>query len=216
MTDVAEGSASPQGGLQSQLEQKDQEIAGLKRLLEEEVGTLNQLIQVTTMLNSTLNLSDLLQLIMTSAADLLHAETSSLMLVDEETGEMTFEVATGEPGQEVVKYRVPPGQGIAGWVVQNAQPLVIDNPAEDERFYDRLDKATGFETRNMLAVPLQVKDRVIGVVEVINKLDAPGFSQKDLELAVALTNQASVAIDNTRMYARLADAVVTSRLSYRL
>jgi GAF domain-containing protein len=174
------------------------------------------LIQVTTMLNSTLNLSDLLQLIMTSAAHLLHAETSSLMLVDEETGEMTFEVATGEPGQEVVKYRVPPGQGIAGWVVQNAQPLIIDNPAEDERFYDRLDKATGFETRNMLAVPLQVKDRVIGVVEVINKMDAPGFTQKDMELAVALTNQASVAIDNTRMYARLADAVVTSRLSYRL
>jgi sigma-B regulation protein RsbU (phosphoserine phosphatase) len=202
--------------LQQQIAEKDREIAELRQQLQDEVGTLNQLIQVTTMLNSTLNLNELLQLIMTSAADLLHAETSSLMLVDEETGELTFEVATGEPGQEVIKFRVPPGQGIAGWVVENAQPLVIENPAEDPRFYDRLDKATGFETRNILAVPLQVKDRVIGVVEVINKKDAPSFSQKDLELAVALTNQASVAIDNTRMYARLADAVVTSRLSYRL
>lgn len=202
--------------LQTQLAEKDREITELRQQLQDEVGTLNQLIQVTTMLNSTLNLSDLLQLIMTSAAELLHAETSSLMLVDEETGELTFEVATGEPGQEVIKYRVPPGQGIAGFVVENAQPLVIDNPAEDPRFYDRLDKATGFETRNILAVPLMVKDRVIGVVEVINKMDAPNFSKKDMELAVALTNQASVAIDNTRMYARLADAVVTSRLSYRL
>jgi sigma-B regulation protein RsbU (phosphoserine phosphatase) len=202
--------------LQTQLAEKDREIAELRQQLQDEVGTLNQLIQVTTMLNSTLNLSDLLQLIMTSAADLLRAETSSLMLVDEETGELTFEVATGESGQEVIKYRVPPGQGIAGYVVENAQPLVIDNPAEDPRFYDRLDKATGFETRNILAVPLMVKDRVIGVVEVINKKDAPNFTQKDMELAVALTNQASVAIDNTRMYARLADAVVTSRLSYRL
>jgi GAF domain-containing protein len=193
-----------------------QEIADLRRQLQEEVGTLNRLIQVTTQLNSTLNLSDLLQLIMQSAADLLHAETSSLMLVDEETQELTFEVATGEPGEEVVKYRVPPGQGIAGWVVENAQPLLIDNPGEDPRFYGQIDKSIGFETRNILAVPLMVKDRVIGVVEVINKLDAPGFTQKDLELAVALTNQASVAIDNTRMYARLADAVVTSRLSYRL
>ena len=196
--------------------EKDREIERLQRQLREEVGTLNQLIQVTTMLNSTLNLNELLQLIMTSAADLLHAETSSLMLVDEETNELTFEVATGEPGAEVIKYRVPPGQGIAGWVVENAQPLIIDDPSQDPRFYGQLDKVTGFETRNILAVPLMVKDRVIGVVEVINKQDAPGFSQKDLELAVALTNQASVAIDNTRMYARLADAVVTSRLSYRL
>lgn len=188
----------------------------LSNRLEEEVGTLNRLIQVTTMLNSTLNLQDLLQLIMDSASDLLNAETSSLMLVDEETGELTFDVATGESGQEVVKYRVPPGQGIAGWVVQNAQPVVIDDPRNDPRFYNRIDKSIGFETRNILAVPLQVKDRVIGVVEVINKKGAPSFSQKDLELATALTNQASVAIDNTRMYARLADAVVTSRLSYRL
>ena len=193
-----------------------QQIEELQRQLQEEVGTLNQLIQVTTQLNSTLNLNALLQLIMTSAAELLHAETSSLMLVDEETQELTFEVATGEPGEEVVKYRVPPGQGIAGWVVENAKPLVIDNPSEDSRFYGTIDKSIGFETRDILAVPLIVKDRVIGVVEVINKKDAPGFSQKDLELAVALTNQASVAIDNTRMYARLADAVVTSRLSYRL
>jgi len=193
-----------------------QQIEDLKRQLEEEVGTLNQLIQVTTKLNSTLNLTELLQLIMDSATELLHAETSSLMLVDEETNELTFEVATGEPGAEVVKYRVPPGQGIAGWVVENPQPVIIDNPSEDPRFYGQMDKAIGFETRNMLAVPLTVKDRVIGVVEVINKKDAPGFSQKDMELALALTNQASVAIDNTRMYARLADAVVTSRLSYRL
>ena len=200
----------------AELQQKDKEIADLRQQLQEEVGTLNRLIQVTTQLNSTLNLDELLQLIMQSAADLLHAETSSLMLVDEETHELTFEVATGEPGAEVVKYRVPPGQGIAGWVVENAQPLIIDDPSEDPRFYSQMDKSIGFETRNMLAVPLRVKDRVIGVVEVINKLDALGFSRKDLELAVALTNQASVAIDNTRMYARLADAVVTSRLSYRL
>lgn len=193
-----------------------QENEELRRRLEDEVGTLNRLIQVTTVLNSTLNLQDLLQLIMDSATDLLNAETSSLMLVDEETGELTFDVATGEPGREVVKYRVPPGQGIAGWVVQNAQPLQSDEPRNDPRFYDRIDKSINFETRNILAVPLQVKDRVIGVVEVINKKGAATFSQKDLELATALTNQASVAIDNTRMYARLADAVVTSRLSYRL
>jgi len=202
--------------LQRQLAQRDQEITRLKQDLTDQVGRLNQLIEVTSKLNSTLNLADLLELIMTSATSLLQAETSSLMLVDEETNELTFEVATGEPGQEVVKFRVPPGQGIAGWVVQHAQPLIVDQPKEDPRFYERMDESIGFETRNLLAVPLTVKDRVIGVVEVINKVDGPNFDEKDLELAIALTNQASVAIDNARMYAKLADAVVTSRLSYRL
>src|SRR5260370_1309220 len=91
------------GTLMPDVAELQQQVEELQRQLQEEVGTLNQLIQVTTQLNSTLNLNALLQLIMTSAAELLHAETSSLMLVDEETQELTFEVATGEPGEEVVK-----------------------------------------------------------------------------------------------------------------
>jgi GAF domain-containing protein len=202
--------------MEQQIAEKDRTISELKQRLHDEVGRLNRLIEVTTQLNSTLKLSDLLELIMASATTLLQAETSSLMLVDEETNELTFEVATGEPGQEVVKYRVPPGQGIAGWVVEHAMPIIVEDPQNDQRFYAQMDQSIGFETRNMLAAPLRVRKEVLGVVEVINKLEGGSFDQKDLELAVALTNQASVAIDNTRMYARLADTVVTARLSYRL
>lgn len=205
-----------EAGLDHQIAARDQEIAALREQLHEEVATRNRLIAVTTQLNSTLNLNDLLQLIMDSATELLHAETSSLMLVDEETHELTFEVATGKPGEEVVKYRVPPGQGIAGWVVQQSAPLIVNDPRSDPRFYGQIDTSIGFETRSILAAPLKVKDRIIGVVEVINRRDADGFSESDLDLAMALTNQASVAIDNARMYAKLADAVVTSRLSFRL
>ena len=202
--------------LERQLAEKDKEIAALRQQLQDEVGTLKRLIELTTMLNSTLNLGDLLRLIMTDAAELLRAETSLLALVDEETGEMIFEVATGTAAQEIVKHRNPPGRGITGWVVQNAQPALVDNPAEDPRFYREIDRATGLETRNILVVPLRVKDKVIGATAVINKLDAPSFSQKDLELAEALASQAAVAIDNARLYAGLTDALVTSRLSYRL
>jgi GAF domain-containing protein len=208
MADVAD--------LERQVAEKDRQIAELQRQLQDEVGTLKRLVEVTTNLNSTLNLSQLLQLIMTSTAELLQAETSSLMLVDEETGELTFDVVSGDSPEDIVKHRVPPGQGIAGWVVQNAKSTIIDNPATDERFYGQIDTSTGFETRNILAVPLQVKDQVIGVIEVINKVGAPGFSQKDLELATGLASQAAIAIDNAVMYARLADAVVESRQSYRL
>lgn len=202
--------------LEQQVAVRDQEILRLRHQLEDEVGRLSRLIEVTRTLNSTLNLHELLQLIMAAATELLHAETSSLLLVDEETGELTFEVATGEPGQEVVKLRVPPGQGIAGWVVQHGEPVVTDRPRDDPRFYDQIDKSIGFETRKLLAAPLTVKDRVIGVVEVINKPDGSAFSEKDLDVAMSLASQASVAIDNARLYARLTDAVVTSRLSYRL
>ncbi len=170
---------------------KDQEIAELRRQLDE-----------------------LLSLIMNSAADLLGAETSSLLLLDDETGELTVEVATGGPAPAVEKQRVPPGVGIAGWVVENDEALVVDRPQEDARFYGGIDEKSGFETRNMLAVPLRTKERVIGAVEVINKREG-GFAEKDVTLASALANQAATAIDNARLYARLADAVVTSRLSYR-
>jgi GAF domain-containing protein len=193
---------------------KDQEIAELRRQLDEEVGRLSRLVEIAAQLNSTLKLDELLSLIMNSAADLLGAETSSLLLLDDETGELTVEVATGEPASAVHKQRVPPGVGIAGWVVENGEALVVERPQEDARFYGGIDEKSGFETRNLLAVPLRTKERVIGAVEVINKREG-GFAEKDVTLATALANQAATAIDNARLYARLADAVVTSRLSYR-
>ena len=89
------------------------------------------------MLNSTLNISELLQAIIGSAAELMKSETASLMLVDDETGELTFEVATGAAGEEVVKHRIPAGQGVAGWVVEHAESLIVADPAKDPRFYCR-------------------------------------------------------------------------------
>jgi GAF domain-containing protein len=195
-------------------EGKDQEIAELRRQLDEEVGRLNRLVEIAQQLNSTLKLDELLSLIMNSAAELLDAETSSLLLLDDETGELTVEMATGEPAPAVEKQRVPAGVGIAGWVVEHDEPLVVDRPQEDARFYGGIDEKSGFETRNLLAVPLRTKERVIGAVEVINKREG-GFADKDVTLATALANQAATAIDNARLYSRLAEAVVTSRLSYR-
>jgi sigma-B regulation protein RsbU (phosphoserine phosphatase) len=202
--------------LERQVAAKDAEIAQLSEQLRTEVTTLRELIQVTTRLNQTLNLSELLAEIVRAATGLLFAEAASILLIDEETGELTFEVAAGEGNQEVVKHRIPANQGIAGWVVQNGQPVRVDNPAEDTRHYQAIDQASGFETRNMLAVPLRVKDRIIGVAEVINKINAPAFSEADLELAQGLASQASVAVDRARMYARLASTLVASRFSYRL
>ena len=192
------------------------QVAALERQLRREVATRRQLVDLATKLTSTLNLDELLQLIMSSAADLLDAETSSLMLLDEDSGELIIEVATGAVESAVVQRRIPAGAGIAGWVLEHRQPAVVDDPPSDPRFYQEVSESAGFETRNLLAVPMLVKDRAIGVVEVINKQADDDFGESDVELATALANLAAIALDNARMYAQLADAVVAARMSYRL
>jgi GAF domain-containing protein len=178
-----------------------------------DAATLERLLEISSHLNSTLKLDELLGEIMGAAAELTGAETSSLLLVDEEGGDLTVEIATGKPGEAVERARVPAGQGIAGWVVEKGEPVLVDEPREDERFYGDIDEKSGFETKNMLAVPMSSRDRTIGVIEVINKKDG-SFDERDQRVTTALAAQAAVAIDNARLYARLADAVVTTRMSY--
>ena len=91
----------------------------------------------------------------------------------------------------------------------------VADAKSDSRFYQVMDEASGFETKNMLALPLKSRDATIGVVEVINKKDGT-FTEDDEAIAGALANQAAIAIDNAKLYAKLADAVVGARMSYRL
>jgi GAF domain-containing protein len=191
-------------------------VAALERELAEERQARQALAETSLKLSSLLNLPDLLRTIMDSTTQLLRSETSSLMLLDEATNELTFEVATGDAGAGVKELRVPADQGIAGWVLQHNQPAVVDNVSGDNRFYEQIDQMSGFQTRNMLAVPLQLRDRTIGVIEVINKQGGAKFTDRDQEIAAALAAQAAVAIENSRLYKRLADAVVESRMSYKL
>lgn len=202
--------------LRQQLTDAQQQNERLRRQLEREVGTLNNLIQLSTLLNSTLDVGQLLPLIMKSAQDLLDAEACSIMLIDEPTGDLVFEVSLGEKSGEVAKQRIPMGQGIAGHVAQTGEPMIINSVKDEPSFYNRIDAKVGFETRNMLAVPLRLKARVIGVVEIINLRGRDRLAEKDLELASALTHLAAVAIDNATLYQKMADALVTSRMSYRL
>ena len=190
--------------------------ATLEKELEAERGARRALVEASVSLNSLLSLPDLLAAIMRTATDLMDAETSSLMLLDEATNELTFEVATGDPAAEVAQMRVPADQGVAGWVMKHKKPALVNDVQKDERFYSQIDRASGYKTRSMLAVPLDIRGRVIGVVEMINKRDNSGFTERDQEIAVAFAAQAAVAIENARLYLKLADALVESRRSYRL
>ena len=174
---------------------------------------LRRLVEVATQLTSTLDLQELLQAIIAATAELLSAESSSILLLDESRNELVFEVSSASP--ELAGTRMPASEGIAGAALASDEPLVITDVTSDPRFYADIDETVGSRTRNVVAIGLLARDRTLGVLEAINR-PVGDLTGDDLEIAKALASLATVAIDNATMYARLTDAVVTARLSYRL
>jgi signal transduction histidine kinase len=168
--------------------------------LERRVARLERIIEVGRVINSTLNLERLLHNIIQIATDLTATEASSILLLDKKTGELHFEAATGVKGQEVRPIVVPLDKSIAGWVVKEGEPLLIPDVRKDPRHYHQVDDMTKFSTRSILGIPLRVKDKVIGVLEVLNKIDDKEFSQDDVETLTILAAQAAIAIENARLF----------------
>jgi GAF domain-containing protein len=190
------------------------EAAALRGQLEREVALRRRLVDLARRLSSTLHHDELIGMILAAAAELLGAETASLLLVDEATGDLQISFASGGIADRLEQHRVPKGQGIAGWVVDNHATAVVNRPEDDERFYGGVDDQTGFETINMLAVPLLTADRTVGVLEVINRPD--GFDDDAAEVGEAFASLAAIALENAGTYAKLAEAIVTARMSYRV
>lgn len=180
------------------------------RLLDEterrarHLATLNEIGRTLT---STLELKPLLQKIMHSAVEMLDCEAGSLFMVDEQTAELVFEVTVGPVAADLAGQRLPQGTGVVGKVVATGQPVITNQAASSAAWYAEPDRKTGFITRDLLAVPLKVKDQVIGVLEVINKRNGLPFSLEDQELLTAFTGQASVAIENARLYTQTDQAL---------
>ncbi len=171
--------------------------------LKKRLSNLSSIIKVNEIINSTLNLKELLITIMEISKEVMRVEASSLMLKDEKTGELTYEVALGEKGKEIKKFRLKKGEGIAGWVVEKEKPLLIPKVKKDPRFNNQLDQSTGFKTKSILAVPMKVKGKVIGVLEAINPRQP--FGEEEIELFATFANQAGIAIENARLHQFLLD-----------
>lgn len=190
------------------------DLDALQAQLDREVSLRRQLVDLAKTLGSTLDPDALIGTIIAAADDLTGAETASVLLLDEESGELEIAFAAGGVAEAITRQRVPAGQGIAGWVLANRQTAVVADTATDARFYSGVDRTSGFDTSQMVAVPLLAGDRAVGVLEVINK--PGGFSDDDVDLAEALAGLAAIALENAATYAKLADAVVTARMSYRM
>ncbi len=185
------------------------------RLLQEtqqrayQLSTLNEL---TRQLTSTLDLEPLLQNILHNAVSIFNCEAGSLFLVDEQTDDLIFKVTVGPPSSaELVGQRVPAGSGIVGRAAQERVPVVENNAQTSPAHFTIPQQQTGFTSKSLLAVPLLVKDRVIGVIEVINRKDGLPFVEDDKTLLSAFAGQAAVGIENARLFT-LTDQELATRV----
>ena len=180
---------------------KQESLTEVYKSLESE--KLGAVVEKCTVINSTLNIAEVLENIMKYANHVTNSAASTLMLLDEETGELVFSVPTGPKSDKLTDIRIPPGKGIAGWVAVNEQYLLIPDVSKDPRFYGRVDKMSGYETKSILCVPLRTKSKLIGVLEVINKTDDTSFTEEDAMLLNFFASQVAVAIENARYYGEL-------------
>ena len=174
------------------------------RLLQEsqqrahQLSTLNE---ITRQLTSTLEQEPLLRNILENAVNILNSEAGTLFLMDEPTGDLIFRVTAGPVAGNLLGQRLPAGTGIAGRAVQLQAPVIENDGQRSTSHFGTTDKQTGFVSRALLAVPMQIKDRVLGVIEVINRRDGLPFVEDDQNLLTAFAGQAAVAIENARLLA---------------
>jgi Nif-specific regulatory protein len=164
-----------------------------------DVQKFNTLIEINTLINSDYqDVRTLLTRILESATQLCGGEASSLLLVDYESRELYFEIALGAKGPEVKQFTVKMGEGIAGWVAQHNKSIIVNDVVNDKRHLRAIPKQIDYPSKTMMAVPMRIKDRCIGVIELINKKDEKVFVQDDLEWLEIFANQAALAIINAR------------------
>jgi GAF domain-containing protein len=157
----------------------------------QELKTLNQIGQAVT---STLNLQETLTLITDQTISLMKVAAASVALIDEEANDVWFAAASGEGATAVIGVRIARGQGIAGWVAESGEAVIVPDVYTDDRFFPDIDRSSGFTTQSLMCVPLQTKGHVIGAIEVMNKENTP-FNQDDLALLQAMATPAATAIE---------------------
>ncbi|MCA9594586.1 MAG: GAF domain-containing protein [Myxococcales bacterium] len=176
-------------------------VAELEVALAREERIAGALREVGNALGTTLDLDDLLELILGKVTELLEADRATLYLLDEASKELVSRLVVG---QKVRSIRVRVGHGIAGMVAQTGRPIRLSDAYADERFERQWDALTGYRTTSMLAAPLKNHlGRTIGVIQVLNKVRGAEFTVEDEALLTALSTQAAVAIDNSRLFLSL-------------
>jgi len=188
----------------------EQEIRTLNQALERRAHELDALYTASQAITSTLDLQEVLHMVMSEVRSLLDAEGASVLMRDPVNNDLFFAAASGPGAEQLAGLRIPITAGIAGWVIRERRPEMVADAQHDPRFYSRVDAVTGLTTRTLVAVPLRFQASVWGVVEAINKISG-SFDHHDLEMLQALAGTAAIAIENARLYTSLQESNVQLR-----
>jgi diguanylate cyclase (GGDEF)-like protein len=174
-----------------------------------EAGELAVFQALGKALTSSLQLDQVLSTIMEKIDEFLRPDNWSLLLLDESKQELYFELAVGKASQALKDVRIQMGQGIAGWVAQQGEAVIVPDVSKDTRFFSKVDEKTKMETRSIVAVPVKFRDRCLGVIELINCVGTEGFQERDLKLLEALADFAAIALENARHVKRIHELTIT-------
>ena len=163
---------------------------------------------VAKALTSSLNLDSILQTIMAKVAEYFKPDTWSLLMVDEAADELYFAIAVGDAADALKSVRLRVGEGIAGWVAKNGEALVVPDVYNDARFAKRIDEMTKWQTRSIICIPLKAKQRVLGVIQLIN-VPMSAFTDSEMFFLRAICDYAAIAIDNARSVERIQELTIT-------
>ena len=185
--------------VQSAIAIKNASLHREARLREQELDAVNRAIRSMT---SHLDLDTVLQIVLTEAGTAVQAEATSVLLYDDQADRLWFAASVGQGAERVRTLDMPADKGVAGWAVREQRPALVHNAQEDARFYSRIDDITGLSTKSLIAVPMVHRDKVIGVIEAVNKTDGD-FNARDLRLLTMLADSAAIAIDNAHLHTEL-------------
>jgi len=192
------------------LQQENRRLLEENEQLREEVSALQgymdalQDIQGAAMtITAEDDVMPVLNQILYTALAVTDSSAGTLFLRDADTDELVFVVVHGERSGPLEGYRLSRGTGVAGWAATRQQPVIVNDPRQDWRFSSLVDEAFGFETQNLVALPLMVQGRVLGVLEVLNKFSEEDYTERDLDLLGLLSLIAATALD--AMEARLGE-----------
>ncbi len=173
--------------------------ARLYRASQQHSARLISLNAISSAAVSSLELDEVLHQILVLTCQVLDAEEGSILLTDPDTGGLFFAVTSNEEAANLRGQRIAPGQGVAGWVVQQNQPTCVHNVRQDRRWYSGIDDITGFQTRSVCCAPLRHLGKTTGVIEIVNKRYGR-FYKEDLNLLESVSSITAAALENARLY----------------
>jgi len=153
---------------------------------------------IIKLLNITLELDTILDIIIKKAIELVNVEAASILLFNESEDYLIFNAVYGKKSDILKGKKLQSNQGIAGWVARKGKPLIVNNVKDDKRFYSNIDKSTQFTTRSILCAPIKAQKRIHGVIELLNKKNED-FTNDDLEKIMMIAHFAAFALNKSNL-----------------